>query len=372
MEFLTDNSEPDSLTLLLRRSQVLQCIEQLKTANTRAALIEKLESLRHLAEQPLNEIENIENGEGVENNHDWIEINQANFLAELNQIVRAQSLDRAFYYLERLERGLREIKTSSVNDINLNRWKEYDDVYTDSLWIIEKRDNSGVHSAGYWGNFVPQIPNQMLKRYTRRGDWIIDAFLGSGTTLIESQRLGRNAIGIELQPTVAERTRQLISAEPNRYNVVSEVVTADSATVDYKAILQKYNQQSAQLIILHPPYHDIIKFSTDPQDLSNAASVEAFLAGLGQVAANATEVLERGRYLVLVIGDKYSKGEWIPLGFHAMNQIQNLGFTLKSVVVKNFEDTTGKRQQKELWKYRSLVGGFYIFKHEYIFILKKK
>ncbi|HWX43270.1 MAG TPA: DNA methyltransferase, partial [Blastocatellia bacterium] len=46
-------------------------------------------------------------------------------------------------------------------------------------------------------------------------------------------------------------------------------------------------------------------------------------------------------------------------------------YTLKSIIVKNFEETTGKRQQKELWRYRALVGGFYIFKHEYIFVFRK-
>jgi len=76
--------------------------------------------------------------------------------------------------------------------------------------------------------------------------------------------------------------------------------------------------------------------------------------------------------LVLVIGDKYSKGEWIPLGFYCMQEILRRGFSLKSIIVKNFEETRGKRNQKELWRYRALVGGFYVFKHEYIMLFKKR
>jgi len=60
------------------------------------------------------------------------------------------------------------------------------------------------------------------------------------------------------------------------------------------------------------------------------------------------------------------------LGFLTMNEILKRGFLLKSIIVKNFEETLGKRNQKELWRYRALVGGFYIFKHEYIFVFKKK
>ena len=44
------------------------------------------------------------------------------------------------------------------NDFNMEKWKELTDITTDSLWIINKRDNSGKHSNFYHGNFVPQIP----------------------------------------------------------------------------------------------------------------------------------------------------------------------------------------------------------------------
>lgn len=293
-------------------------------------------------------------------------------IGELEQIAAAQTLERARYYLDRLARSVAEERTSAVNDINLNRWKEYEDIYTDSLWIEERRDKTGVHRAGYWGNFIPQIPYQMMRRYTKKGDWVLDAFAGAGTTLIEAQRLGRNSLGVELQPEVADHARHLIAAEPNAHNVVSAVVTGDSTGTDYRELLQRYGREAVQLVMLHPPYFDIIKFSDDARDLSNAASVETFLALMGQVIDRVAPVLDRGRYLALVIGDKYAKGEWIPLGFRTMDVVLQRGFLLKSIIVKNFEDTTGKRNQKELWKYRALVGGFYIFKHEYIFVFQKR
>jgi hypothetical protein len=123
---------------------------------------------------------------------------------------------------------------------------------------------------------------------------------------------------------------------------------------------------------MHPPYFDIIEFSDDPRDLSNASSIDVFLDRLEAITEKAAAVLDRGRYLVLVIGDKYEKGDWIPLGFMAMNRLLEIGFRLKSIVVKNFDETAAKRNQKSLWRYRALVGGFYVFKHEYIFILQRK
>jgi hypothetical protein len=91
----------------------------------------------------------------------------------------------------------------------------------------------------------------------------------------------------------------------------------------------------------------------------------------GAVVDNTTPYLENGRYFALVVGDKYSKGEWVPLGFYCMQEVLKRGYLLKSIVVKNFEETRGKKNQKELWRYRALAGGFYVFKHEYIFIFQK-
>lgn len=308
----------------------------------------------------------------IHSNGDTIQISQKHLLEQLDQIADSQTLERAKYYIERLEKALTEIRTNSINDINLNRWKEYSDIITDSLWLLQKRDSTGVHTAGYWGNFIPQIPNQMIRRYTKKGEWVLDTFVGCGTTLIESQRLGRNGIGMELQENIAQKARDLIGSEPNKQNVVAEIVTGDSTELDYTDVLKRFGQKSVQMIIMHPPYFDIIKFSKDSRDLSNAPSINSFLDKMNIVIEKAGKILDKGRYLVLVIGDKYSKGEWIPLGFLTTQEVLKKGFMLKSIIVKNFEETTGKRNQKELWRYRAMVGGFYVFKHEYIFLFKKE
>ncbi len=56
------------------------------------------------------------------------------------------------------------------NDLNLEgeNWKALTDIWTDSLWIINERDKSGKHSNFYHGNFVPQIANQLIQRFTKK------------------------------------------------------------------------------------------------------------------------------------------------------------------------------------------------------------
>src|SRR5712692_997474 len=67
--------------------------------------------------------------------------------------------------------------TVGYNDIDLNRWKEYTDIETDSLWTIGSRARGDGHELEYHGNFVPQIATQTFLRYSKEGDVILDLFL---------------------------------------------------------------------------------------------------------------------------------------------------------------------------------------------------
>lgn len=255
------------------------------------------------------------------------------------------------------------------NDFDLKKWRELDDVDTNSLWIIDKRDNSGAHAGNYHGNFVPQVVNQLLKRYTKKGDWVVDPFMGSGTTLIEANRIGRNAIGIELLESVATDAKDRIASEEvtNR----AGVCVGDSSTIDIPAVLKRQGITATQFVIFHPPYWDIIRFSDDKNDLSNSATLADFLARFGEVIDNTTATLQPERYCAVVIGDKYMNGQVIPLGFHCMNLFLERGFIQKAIIVKNFGETKGKGSQTGIWRYRALASDYMIFKHEYIFVFKK-
>ncbi len=267
-------------------------------------------------------------------------------------------------------------RQSPLNDLDLKNWREYEDIITDSLWLIPERDRSGAHLADYHGNFVPQIPHQAMRRFTKAGDVVLDPFLGSGTTLIECRRLGRHGVGVELRPALAKLARERIAKEKNPHKIKTKIITGDSSDLDaaprqIAKAMKSLDKKHAQLAVLHPPYHSIIRFSDSPDDLSNSANVESFLQKFGRVVDVVTPFLESNRFLALVIGDMYERGEWIPLGFYCMQEVMRRGYKLKSVVVKDMQGNRAKRNLEKIWRYRALAGGFYIFKHEYIMFFCK-
>lgn len=361
-----NGASPNHHAIALNQARFIELLDEAAAAPRIAALRKKTVALKQALEAADRRDALFHtNGDGVSLRRDVV-------ASELEQVLAARTIERARYYLRRLALGVEDRRTGDINDINLRRWKEYDDIITDSLWVEPKRDTAGAHLGSYWGNFIPQIPRQLMLRYTKRHDWVLDCFLGSGTTLIECRRLGRNGIGIELNPEVARQARRRIRQEDNPHGVCAEVVRGDARRVNLRRTLDRLKIEQVQLVILHPPYHDIITFSDNPHDLSTAQTTEEFLRMFGEVVENATPLLESKRYLAVVIGDKYERGEWLPLGFACMREVLERDYRLKSIVVKNFDETRAKRDQKQLWRYRALAGGFYVFKHEYVLLFQKK
>lgn len=257
------------------------------------------------------------------------------------------------------------------NDLDIKEWKE-SDILTDSLWIIPERDNSGKHDGAYHGNFIPQVPRQLIKRYTKKGDIVFDPFVGSGTTAYEAEALGRCFVGVDIQSKLVKAINEKIDTDTKNFKLLAGDSTSEATFNLVKESLASYPKDKVQLAILHPPYANIVKFSKLKNDLSNATSLSKFLEKFSQVVSNTIDILEDKRYLAIVIGDLYTKGEWVPLSFYCMRDSQKLGLKLKSIIIKNMAGNRAKRNQEGIWRYRALSSDYYIFKHEYILLFQKQ
>lgn len=249
------------------------------------------------------------------------------------------------------------------------------DINVEDLWIIDKRDSSGKNANIYHGNFIPQIPYQLIKRYTKEGDTVLDIFTGSGTTLFECEKLERNFIGFDINETILNYVNQKMDNSQKIHYILENCDNTN--TSKFNACMQQalkfQERQTVDFLIAHPPYLDIVKFTDKKEDLSNISDTNLFLEKFILGMKNGLAYLEKGKYFGVVIGDVYKKREVIPLGFYVMNAIkQNFKCKLKGIIVKNIEGNRGKLGSQAIWKYRALKNDYFIFKHEYIFVFKKE
>lgn len=247
------------------------------------------------------------------------------------------------------------MKFSDMNDINYKKFKEYEHITTEALWVTKGSKHHIISNTieksmkNYHGLFIPEIPYQMMLRYTKEGEYVWDCFAGSGTTIDVGKILGRNVIANDLK------------------SLRDDIIQADSRVFN--------PNENVQMIIMHPPYHNIIEFSNEPNDLSQCKDYKLFLNEFEAVVDNVIQYLDKERILILVMGEIYTNSEEIPLGFYGMEIIKKKGFKLKGWIVKDYGETKGgvlKAEDFQLHRYRALKGGYWNFAGDNIFILQKK
>ena len=237
------------------------------------------------------------------------------------------------------------------NDLNIDAWKECD-INTDSLWLIKERDKSGKHQNIYHGNFIPQLPNQLIRRYTKKGETVFEPFMGSGTTLFECEKLGRRYIGFDINSNIVNYVQEKMSttAFSNDY-FIGECNSLDSEYVNthINTAFNNFFTRSVQFILMHPPYMDIVKFTDKENDLSQIGNLKEFVNKFKIVCENSLRYLDKNRYFALVVGDVYKNGEVLPLAFYCMDMIKRyFSVKLKGIIIKNIEGNRGKIGQNNI------------------------
>ena len=231
---------------------------------------------------------------------------------------------------------------------------------TNTIWSFKKRGNWATHDGKYRGNWSPFIPRNIILRYSKPGDLILDPFIGSGTTLVEAKLLGRNAIGIDINPSAIELTKKHLQFKCENSGKIA-VRKGDARNLN--GVLD----ESIDLIAAHPPYADIIQYSKDIEGDLSHFKIKDFLPEIKKVADSCFRVLKKDRFCAILIGDTRKKGCVIPLGFQVMQQFLDAGFTLKEIIIKEQHNckATG------YWKTNSIKYNFLLLAHEYLFVFKK-
>lgn len=79
---------------------------------------------------------------------------------------------------------------------NISNWVDRELVYPTNVLHMPTECNNKNHSAAY----PESLPEWFIKLFTKENDWVLDPFLGSGTTSFVAKKMRRNSIGIEIIP----------------------------------------------------------------------------------------------------------------------------------------------------------------------------
>ncbi len=237
-----------------------------------------------------------------------------------------------------------------------------------NVWSYPKRGDWATHKGNYRGNWPPQMVRNILLRYSKKGDVVLDQMVGSGTTLIECKLLGRNGIGIDINKNCVMLTRDRLNFRYTALDYDSEETSQKTYVGDARK-LNLIKKNSIDLIATHPPYANIIPYSKEKieGDLSNEYSIDEFIGDMEKVAKESFRVLKPDHYCAILIGDTRRKKHHVPIAFRVMQTFLDIGFILKEDVMKH----QWRCKSTPFWLKRSIEYNFLLLMHEHLFVFRK-
>ena len=98
--------------------------------------------------------------------------------------------------LSNTDRTRDESKVNSGFGKNVSNWLERDMAYPTNVLHFATECYNRNHSAV----FPKSLPEWFMKLFTKEHDWVLDPFVGSGTTNEIAQEINRNSVGIDIVP----------------------------------------------------------------------------------------------------------------------------------------------------------------------------
>lgn len=246
-------------------------------------------------------------------------------LIEMNNPFVNEKMVRVINRKKRYERDILKNALAAVSKSKnmrrkLNVLKKVTDegVTLSSVWDFGNRDNY-AGDANFHGNAPTQTVEQCILRLTSKDDLVIDPMAGSGTTIDVCKAYNRKVKAFDLTPT-----REDIIENDSR------CIPIDDSSVD--------------LVFLHPPYLDMVKFSNKEGDISKL-SLEKFLSSMRLVLMESKRILKKDKHLCILVGDLVRKGKFISLSRKLSNICEELGLEDCGYAIKITKDSVSQRRR---------------------------
>lgn len=219
-------------------------------------------------------------------------------------------------------------------------------VQTTTLWEYPSQ-HYGVGMQGhkeYKGATPSYVIWNLLERYTRENDTVVDPMCGSGTTLAVCQDMKRKGLGFDIAPF----REDIVKADARKLPLASE-------TVDF--------------FFMDPPYSNHIQYSGDPQCIGELDSrTPDYYQAMNLVIGEAFRVLKNKRYFAIYVCDSYKKGKpFSPIGFELF-ELAKRKFHPIDIISVTRHNRTLKRNH---WHTAAMEGNYFLRGFNYLFIFKK-
>ena len=173
----------------------------------------------------------------------------------MNNIVTEDSLDECT--VEK-ERKIAEQRAKSFNGLCATEWASL----SSSVWNDVSSTRSKKHLE-HGATYPEKLCNRLISMYSKKGDTVLDPFLGTGTTVIAAIKNRRNGIGIELTDrfySVADESIKsfMNSSQLNIFDGTEPLGKYKLYKGDCSEVLKQIDTETVQLTITSPPYADLI------------------------------------------------------------------------------------------------------------------
>ena len=220
-------------------------------------------------------------------------------------------------------------------------------IETTTFWDYPSQSygNKDYGDRNYPGVTPAFVIWNLLQRYTREGDFVVDPMAGSGTTLDVARDLQRKAAGFDLQP---QR---------------NDIFPGDARKLPLP-------DKRADFVFIDPPYSTHIKYSGKKECLGELhAGSEVYFREMGKVIREIHRVLKPKKFMGLYISDSFEKNKaFIPIGFRVFGILSRYFTPVDIIAVKRYN---AKLKNLE-WHREAEKGNFFLRGFNYLFIMKKE
>jgi len=240
-------------------------------------------------------------------------------------------MNRKFETLEAaLITGKKVDPRNSLNDLNSTEWMPE----TISVWnqkgLGANHPDAAIerqHPAPFSFTDV----SRLIRFFTKRGDIVLDPFVGVGSTLKACAIEGRKGIGFELNPKYVALSKQRLQTEVR--DMFAYLEGQDIRIGDARDLVLELPENSLDFVVTSPPYWNILhkedhkarqeriehnldtKYGDDLKDLGNIHDYPSFLNDLANILGSCGRALQPKKYMAVIVSDFRDKSKYIM--FHA-------------------------------------------------------